>query len=185
MYYWILAAIFLLLMLAVPKMRPVAAVGCVILGGLLLWAVIERVRGPDPGAVPERGRPTTPVTATRTFPLEELQLSNLKLEGGGAPFRLTGRATNRSTELGLKSLMLDISRRDCHEDALDPSGCAVIWRGRHWVEVSVPPQQARDFATSIWARGDAARVVGTTRDDFQIVAASAEPAPQESHSLER
>ena len=185
MYYWILAAIFLLVMLAVPKMRPVAAVGCVILGGLLLWGVIERVRGIDPGTVPERGRPTTPAAATQSFPLEELQLSDLKLEGGGAPFRLTGRAANQSTELRLKSLMLDISRRDCYEGALDPSGCAVIWRGRHWVKVSVPPQQARDFATSIWARGDAARVVGTKRDEFQIVAASAEPASRESQSLER
>ena len=185
MYYWILAAIFLLVMLAVPKMRPVAAVGCVILGGLLLWGVIERVRGIDPDTVPERGRPTTPATATQTFPLEELQLSDLKLEGGGAPFRLTGRAANQSTELRLKSLMLDISRRDCYEGALDPSGCAVIWHGRHWVKVSVPPQQARDFAISIWARGDAARVVGTKRDEFQIVAASAEPSSRESQSLER
>lgn len=183
--YWILAAVFLLIMLAAPKLRPVAVVGLVILGALLLWGVIERVRGTDPSAVTERGRPTTPASATLAFPLEELRLSDLKLEGGGAPFKLSGRATNQSAQWRLKSIMLDITRRDCYEGALDPSGCAVIWRGRQWIEVSVPPQQARDFATSIWARGDAARAAGTIRDDFEIVAASAESASQESPQLER
>jgi hypothetical protein len=183
--YWILAAIFLLLMFAVPKLRPVAVVGCVILGGLLLWGVIERLRGTDPASLPERGRPTTPAAVTRTFPLEDLQLSDLKLEGGGAPFKFTGRVMNQSAEMRLKSMMLDITRRDCYEGALDPSGCVVIWRGRHWIELAVPPQQARDFASSIWARGDASRVVGTTRDDFKIVTASGEPARQENSPIER
>lgn len=173
--YWILAAICLLVMLLVPRLRPVAAVGGLILGALLLWGVIERVRGTDPADVLERGRPTTPATATRPFALEDIDLSQVALSGGGAPFKLAGRVTNRSAQMRLKSFMLDITRRDCYEGALDPSGCVLRWHSRHWIEVGVPPQQARDFATSIWERGDATRVLGSAKDEFQIVAASGEP----------
>jgi hypothetical protein len=75
----------------------------------------------------------------------------------------------------LKSFMLDITRHDCFEGALDPSGCVVRWHSRQWVEVSVPPQEARDFVTSIWERGDVTRLIGKSRDEFKVIAASGEP----------
>jgi hypothetical protein len=174
--YWILAAVFLLIMLAVPRLRPIALVGCVILGGLLAWGVAQRLRGTDPAQLPERGRPTTPATVLQSLPIEQVKISGLQLTGGGAPFRLSGRVMNESETLRLKSFMLDISRRDCHAGALDPSGCALLWRGRHWIELSVPPQEEREFAVSIWARGDAPRQLGTARDEFEIVAASGDAA---------
>jgi hypothetical protein len=172
--YWILAAIFLLVMLAVPRLRPIAIVGCVILGGLLAWGVAQRLRGTDPAQLPERGRPTTPAIRLQAVPVEQVKISGLQLTGGGAPFRLTGRVMNVSETIRLKSFMLDISRRDCHPDTLDPSGCAILWHGRQWIELSVPPQEERDFAVSIWARGDAPRQLGTLRDAFEVVAASGE-----------
>jgi hypothetical protein len=172
--YWILATLFLLVMLAVPRLRPIAVVGCVILGGLLVWGVAQRLRGTDPAQLPERGRPTTPATILQTLPIEQVKVSNLQLTGGGAPFRLTGRVMNESATLRLKSFMLDISRRDCHSDSLDPSGCALLWHVRQWIELSVPPQEERDFAVSIWARGDAPRQLGTLRDTFDVAAASGE-----------
>jgi hypothetical protein len=174
--YWILAALFLLVTLTVPRLRPFAVVGCVILGGMLTWAVIQRVRDTDPGQLQERGRPTTPAALVRSIPLEQVELNDAKLTGGGAPFKFTGRVANHSSTLQLKSLMLDISRRDCHASALEPSGCAPGWRGRHWVELSVPPNQERQFAVSIWARGDAPRSLGTVHDEFEIVAANGELA---------
>ncbi len=183
--YWILAALFLLVMLAVPRLRPVAVIGCVILGGMLLWGVFERVRGTDPDNQPERGRPTTPAAMSQALPPEDLELVGLKLSGGGAPFRLTGEVMNRSSNLRLKSFMLDIRRRDCYEGALDPSGCVVLWGVRQWIELSVPPQQTREFAISIWARGDAPRAVGTLRDDFKVVTASGEPGTSSGAAIER
>lgn len=171
--YWIIAAVFVLVLFAVPRLRPFAVVGCVVLGAMLAWGVVQRLRGSDPAELPERGRPSTPAMRLQAVPIEQLEVSELQLSGGGAPFRLTGRVANTSS-LRLRSFMLDISRRDCHPGSLDPSGCAVLWRGRQSVELSVPPNESREFAVSIWARGDAPRPVGTVRDDFTIVAANGE-----------
>lgn len=173
--YWILAAICLLLLLLVPRLRPAAIAGLVILSALLLWGVIERVRGTDSADTIERGRPSTPAAITQSFPIEDIELSGVLLTGAGAPFKLAGRVSNASAQMRLKSFMVDITRHDCYEGALDPSGCVVRWHSRQWVEVGVPPQQARDFDTSIWERGDATRLMGQSRDEFKIVAASGEP----------
>lgn len=172
--YWILAALFLLVTLAVPRLRPFAVVGCAILGALLAWAVIQRVRGPGGADLQERGHPTTPAADLRAIPLDEVELADMKLSGGGAPFKLTGSVANRSSTLLLKSMMLDISRHDCHRDALDPSGCVPNWRVRQWIELAVPPHQERRFSVSIWARGDAPQMAGTARDEFEVVAANGE-----------
>lgn len=177
--YCILVAILLIVFLAVPRLRPVALGGLVILGAMLAWGVLQRLRTEAPAQQVERGRPTTPATQLQAIPLEHIELHNLELSGGGAPFRLTGSVSNKSETLLLKSLMLDITRRDCFEGALDPSGCNVLWEVRHWIELSVPPQERRDFAVSIWARGDAPRAVGTTRDEFKIVAANGRLAGNE------
>jgi hypothetical protein len=176
--YWVLAALFLSIMLAVPRLRPVALIGCVILGGMLAWGMVQRLRGTDPAEVQERGRPTSPATIAQSLPIDVVELKELQLTGGGAPFKLTGRVGNESNTQRLKSLMLDISRRDCHAGVLDPSGCVVIWRERRWIELSIPPQQEREFAVSIWARGEAPRAVGMTRDEFILVAASGEAVPE-------
>jgi hypothetical protein len=177
--YWVLAAVFLLVMLAVPRLRPVALVGCVILGGMLAWGMVQRLRGTDPADLPERGRPTSPAAMVQAVPIGVIELEDLQLTGGGAPFRLTGHIINDSKTQRVKSVMLEISRRDCYTGALDPSGCVVIWRDRRRIEVSVPPQEERDFAISIWARGEAPRVVGAVRDEFTLVAASGEPVRSE------
>lgn len=173
--YWILAVILLIVILAAPRSRPVALVGLAILIGMLGWGVFERLRGGDPVQQPERGRPTTPAATLQTFPLDRIRLENFALSGGGAPFRLTGRVGNDSSGLLLKSMTLDIVRRDCHEDALDPSGCALLWQTRQWIDLSVPPQEERNIAISIWARGDAPSAVGTVRDEFKLVMANGQP----------
>ncbi len=177
--YWILAAILLIVMLAVPRLRPIAIVGLVILGAMLAWGVFGRLRTADPDQQPARGRPTTPAAALSAFPVDQIQLENLRLGGGGAPFRLTGTVGNQSTNLLLKSMMLDITRRDCHEEALDPSGCTLLWQTRQWIDLAIPPEEARNIAISIWARGDATSAVGVVRDEFKIVTANGQPIEAE------
>jgi hypothetical protein len=175
--YWILAAICLLMALAVPKLRRAGIVGCVILAALLAWAMMQRLQDPQSVALQERGRPTTPAVPSQPLPVEALELK-ARLSGGGAPFKLAGTIINRSTNMILQSLALEITRRDCYAGALDPSGCIVLWRNRHWLQVTVPPQQQREFGVSIWARGDAPQATGTTQDEFTIVAANGAPAQE-------
>lgn len=176
--YWILATIFILVALAVPKLRPVGVVGCVLLGAMLTWGVIQRLRSPADEAQPQvqqRGRPTSPVAAVQVIAPDRVQVENLKITGGGAPFELSGRIENRS-DARLKSITLLVTRQDCYEGALDPSGCAVLWQDKHWISIAIPPGEARDFSSQVWMRGAAPRARGTVKDSFTVVAASGEPA---------
>lgn len=179
--YWILATIFIVIALVVPRLRPVGVIGCLILGAMLSWGVIQRLRGGDDDEpkVQQRGRPTSPAAALRTVSPSQLVVDNLRLTGGGAPFVLSGRIENKSDVL-LKSVTVLVTRRDCYDGALDPSGCAVMWQDRHWLSLSIPPEQTREFTISVWMRGAAPRARGAIKDSFEVVAASGEIAPSRS-----
>jgi hypothetical protein len=177
--YWILATLFILIALAVPRLRPIGVAGCIILAALLTWGVVQRLRSSDNDERPqvqERGRPTSPATSLQAVPLEQIVVDDLKLTGGGAPFQLRGRVENNSAAL-LKTVTILVTRRDCYEGALDPSGCTVLWQDRHWLSITIPPGQAREFSSSIWMRGAANRGRGTARDSFEVVAATGGTAP--------
>lgn len=174
--YWVLAAIFLLIALTVPKLRPVGIVGSVILMLMLGWGMIERLMGRDPNVGSERGSPSAPTSAVRSFPLVDLVGTDLRIGGNGAPFELRGHIANRSKDMRLRSFTATITRHDCFEGALDPSGCVVLWASRQWVEVGVAPGEARDFASQFWTRGEVPRARGSVRDDIVIVTADGVPA---------
>jgi hypothetical protein len=164
--------------LVVPRLRPIGIVGCIILGAMLAWAVVQRLRddAPDQPQVQQRGRPTSPAATLRSIDPEQIVVDELLLTGSGAPFELRGRIENKSDAL-LKSVTILIVRRDCSEGALDPTGCTVLWQDRHFVSIAVPPQQAREFSSSIWMRGGAPGGRGTIKNSFEVVAAAGELAP--------
>lgn len=174
--YWILATIFIVIALAVPRLRPVGVIGCVLLGAMLTWGVAQRLRGTadeDEPKVQQRGRPTSPAAVLQVIAPEQVLVEDLKMTGGGAPFELRGRIENKSDAL-LKSITLLVTRRDCYDGALDPTGCAVLWQDRHWISISIPPGESRDFSSSVWMRGAAPGARGTLKDSFTVVAASGE-----------
>lgn len=178
--YWVLAALVLLLTLAVPRLRPAGIVGCVILAGLLIWGMVQRWSGAPSKEVPvqERGAPASPAAMRVSIPPASIELGELKLSGGGAPFELRGEITNESRDAQLRAFTIQIVRKDCHAGALEPGGCATLWQTRQWINVTVPPQQTRLFAVSIWAHSTVPRARGTLEDEFTIVAATGEPVPE-------
>jgi hypothetical protein len=177
--YWILAALFILVAMAVPRMRPLVLPGCIVLVAMLSWAIWQRVRddraeGPPVGE--SRGRPSSPVTATQSLAISLVSTENLRLSGGGAPYQLRGRIVNRSEDSLLTSATIRVTRRDCYEGALDPTGCVKLWQNDHWIAISVPPGEGRDFVEAIWMHGGAPRHRGTAQDTFEVIKASGEPA---------
>lgn len=172
--YWVLAGIFLLIALTNRRLRPLAIVGCVVLGLMLSWGMLQRLRSQEPPAL--RGSPASPALTARPFPLDAVNATQMKLSGSGAPFELRGHITNESRDMRLRSFTVAITRRDCFEGALDPSGCEILWQGQQWVELALAPQESRDFSNPFWARGEVQRVRGTTRDEIRIVAAEGGPA---------
>jgi hypothetical protein len=174
--YWILAAVFILIALTRPRLRPLGVAGCIILGLMLAWGVVQRLRE-DPertSAVQQRGKPTSPAAALHAVPLTMVAAENLRLSGGGAPFELRGRIVNKTADVKLRSVTIRLTRSDCYEGALDPSGCARLWQDEHWIAITVPANDSRDFVEAIWAHGHAPRARGTVQDTFELIAATGE-----------
>jgi hypothetical protein len=175
--YWILATLCIVVALTIPRLRPLGVVGCIVLGALLAWGMVQRLRGTDPSQstpLEQRGRPSSPAATLHSIPLSMVVADNLTLSGGGAPFELRGRIVNNTTDTVLRSATIRLTRRDCYPGALDPSGCAKVWQDDHWVAVAVPPRQARDFVEVIWMHGEAPRARGKLQDTFELIAAAGE-----------
>ena len=45
--YWILATVFIVILLSQPRLRPLGVVGCVVLGTMLAWGIVQRLRNED------------------------------------------------------------------------------------------------------------------------------------------
>ncbi len=174
--YWILVTVFIVIALTHPRLRPLGIVGCVVLGAMLTWGVVQRLRE-DPeraSAAQQRGKPASPAAALHAVPLTMVAAENLRLSGGGAPYELRGRIVNETTDATIRSVTIRLIRRDCHEGALDPSGCAKLWQDDHWIAITIPAKGSRDFVEVIWAHGDAPRARGTLQDTFELIAATGE-----------
>jgi hypothetical protein len=175
--YWILATIFIVIALSQPRLRPLGVVGCVVLGTMLAWGVVQRLRSEDPDQAPaaqQRGKPASPAAELRSVPLTMVLAENLHLSGSGAPFELRGRIANNTDDITLRSVTIRLIRRDCYEGAVDPSGCARLWQDDHWIALAVPAGQSRDFVEAIWMHGNAPRARGTVQDTFELIAAAGE-----------
>lgn len=175
--FWAFIAVIAATLLAITLSNRgiVRVIGGVLLAGLIVFGVVLRLAN-EPGPDPERsrGKPASPVAASTAIPLDSLQVDELKLTGGGAPFELRGTIQNLSATTRVRSITLRIVRRDCYEGALDPTGCAVVWQDQHWISVSVPPESERPFATSFYARTPVSRLRGTLKDEFRLLSATGE-----------
>jgi hypothetical protein len=175
--YWILATLFIVIALSQPRLRPLGIVGCVVLGTMLAWGIVQRLRNEDASqaaATQQRGKPASPAAELRSVPLTMVAAADLHLSGGGAPFELRGRIANNTRDVTLRSVTIRLIRRDCYQDAVDPSGCVKLWQDEHWIAVTVPAGQARDFVEAIWMHGNAPRARGTVQDTFELIAAAGE-----------
>lgn len=176
--FWAFAAAILILLLTITisNRGVVRVIGGVLLGVLLVIGLAQRLmnRGdPDPDG--QRGKSASPAAAISTVPLEAIRMTELTLKGAGAPFELRGTIANTSPDMRLRSVTVQIARKDCFEGAIDPSGCVTIWEDRHWVQVDLPPQSESKFADSFYARANELRVRGTVKDEFKLIAASGHP----------
>jgi hypothetical protein len=175
--YWILATVFIVIALSQPRLRPLGVVGCVVLGTMLAWGIVQRLRNEDASqaaAAQQRGKPASPAAELRSVPVTMVAADNLRMSGGGAPFELRGRIANNTSDVTLRSVTIRLVRRDCYQDAVDPSGCVKLWQDDHWIAVTVPAGQARDFVEAIWMHGNAPRARGTVQDTFELIAAAGE-----------
>ena len=173
--FWAFAACVLILILTITISNRgiVRIIGSVVLAALLIVGLTQRLRtGEGTG---ERGNPMSPAAVIAAVPLEDIQVDDLKLNGGGAPFELRGTIRNSSATTRLQSMTVRIVRRDCFEGALDPNGCIVIWQDQHWMRVDVAPRGELKFASSFYAHTTVPRARGSIKDEFTLAAATGRP----------
>lgn len=176
--YWILATALILIGFAVPRLRPLAMVGGVVLALVFAWAAVQRMRGgeeADGTRLQRSGAPSSPGITSQAIDPTLIDIQRLVLLGGGAPFELRGHLHNGTADFRLRSVTIRITRHDCHERVLDPSGCEVLWQDQHWLSLTVEPGADREFSTAVWMRGSVPRSRGELRDSFEVIAASGEP----------
>ena len=173
---WICAALTLLSIVSVivSQSGPVRGAAFALLAILLGVGLFQRLLR-EPNAGQERGRSVSPAAVVASIRLDLISAEHLALSGAGAPFELRGRITNGSQELRLSSVTFSLKRRDCHSASLDPQGCDTVWEDQHWLPLTVPAGESREFATAIWAHSTIPRIRGSVRDEIAVVAATGEP----------
>lgn len=177
--FWIFAALVLLIIVSVTiKNRgPVRVIGCVLLAVILGWGLYQRLgQRPETSAATARGRSASPAAVSAPIPLQQIEISNIKLTGSGAPFELSGRITNHTADMHLTTTTLRTTRRDCYAGAMDPTGCVVIWQDQHWIRWRVPAGETREFVETLWAHTPVPRIRGTIKDEHELTGAAGTPA---------
>jgi hypothetical protein len=170
---WILFSVALLVMIIVSGSHRVRVVLAVLALTMLLIGVAVRLKSEHDHS--EESSKVTPPAATIS-PSASVDVSNviatdLRITGSGAPWELTGSIENRLAQ-ALRSITFRVTRSDCYEGALDPSGCVVLWQGDHQIELRVPVHEQRAFSSSIWPHGAVARAKGTVKDEIKVVSAT-------------
>jgi hypothetical protein len=175
--FWFYAALTILGIVSVTVSHSgrVRMAGCILLACLLGWGLLQRLLGP-PTETPERGQSVSPGTEVAAIALESVDATDLVLTGGGAPFELRGRIINKSRDASLSSVTLSLVRRDCHAGALQPDGCDVIFQDQHWMPLTVPAGETREFVSTIWAHSSVSRARGTIKDEISLAAATGAPS---------
>jgi hypothetical protein len=171
---WILFSVALLVMIIVSGSHRLRVVLAVLALTMLLIGVTVRLKSEhdhaeDPAKVTP---PAAVISSSASVDVSNVVASDLRMTGSGAPWELTGSIENRLASQALRSITFHLTRSDCYEGALDPSGCVVLWQSNHQIELRVPAQERRAFSSSIWPHGTAARAKGTVKDEIKVVSAT-------------
>ena len=106
------------------------------------------------------------VALTR-IPLSDVETLNIALDVASSG-RLEGRIRNLSDEYTLTAVTLRITIQDCNEDRV----CDTILESDERLYLQAPPNQARDFDTSVRLSG--IRIRGSVEWSYQLLSTEGE-----------
>lgn len=167
-WIWIIAALAAILIWRGPPYRNWGFA----LGGICIVVLLWAMHRSDFGRFLSRPAEVSPpavIPKKETPPLDAIGIENLVLRGNGAPWEFTGRLINKSSTFRISAVGFELVRSDCYRDAPSADGCEILWRGKRTINVSLAPNQARDFQTEIWLHGSTPRPRGQIKDEFKIV----------------
>ena len=166
---WIPAVILLVVLTLILGVKRIWTVLALVAVGLFAIAVYRRLATTPEEAVENAPSAFTPAAAIESLPPARAIVSDLTITRSTAPWEFRGTVLNRSDDHTLLSATIRITRRDCYEGAMDPSGCVLLWEGSKRVNLQTPPGQQQPFAESISPHGSVPRAQGQIKDEFQLV----------------
>lgn len=156
---WLLAIVALFLAVIYPQFRIslliILAVLALVFG--LVWKVDEERMEKKRIELAEKER-----LAQTRIPIDKVTIEDISVKstsGKRGPettdrtlphfLTVTGRATNHSNEFAVTGLSLKLVFLDCDDDAQTAS-CVTVGEHDEKFDISIPPQQARDFQHSLY-----------------------------------
>lgn len=142
------------------QLRPVALIFSAIMAALLVYVTWDQLF---------RSTPDAPQMA-----VDDLLLSDLRIEQDPRLLRVSGRVENGSEEFRLREFTILATLNDCPSADSALAECAVIAQDDGIARVDVPPGQARSFH-AVFSFRDVPVPQGETIWDYEIVTLRAVP----------
>lgn len=166
---WIPAVILLVVLTLILGVKRIWTVLALVAVCLFALAVYRRLSAVQEDTTDTDAVTSTPAAAIESLPPSQATIEDVAITGSNAPWEFRGTVLNRATTHTLVSATVRITRRDCYEGALDPSGCVVLWEGSKRVNLATPPSGQQRFAEQVSPRGSVPRAQGVVEDEFELV----------------
>jgi hypothetical protein len=149
-----------------PRFRRIGLSLCVLWIALLLWVNVREAQLPDEPE-PTRGDHTKP-NATSSATQSRANIVDMRLEGRGAPWQLTGSVRNDSTS-PIAWLRFNIERFDCPAIDSAMSDCRLIWQGEHIARIAITPGASGKLDESFYSHVAVPLQKGVLRDRIEVI----------------
>jgi hypothetical protein len=173
---WLPAIILLVALTLILGVKRIWTVLGLVAVGLLVFAIGRRIATTPDVQLNTSPATITPAAAIESLPVDQAEITDLKITGSTAPWSFTGTVINRNPEHTLLSATIHVIRRDCYEGALDPSGCVTLWETKKRVNLQIPPGKQQSFVEQMSPRGSVARPKGVLKDEFEVLGLTGRPA---------
>jgi hypothetical protein len=166
--------IFSVLLAFTAKFRRVGIVLSVVLLLLLIGFNITSTTAVNDGKPSTQPSTMTaakiqsPSRATVSLPIATVQLTDMQLNGSGAPWQLSGRVSNADHESVIKSFTLRVTRLDCPTTLVASADCSLNWQGEHTVHMQLAPNATQSIDEAIWSHDAVPRLKGVARFDIVV-----------------
>lgn len=106
--------------------------------------------------------------AAAMIPLSEVELQDFSIRPlAGSVHEVSGRISNKAAGYRLRRVAVRIEAQDCPPD--QASGCVTIGQIQPWLDVGVPPGQARDIKDKVVFGGGTPKAKGELHWQFEVV----------------
>jgi hypothetical protein len=146
-----------------PRWRKVGLCTSAVLVLLLVWFTVKQ-----PVVENQNTRAPTSSASSAAQVSRLAPTVNLRLDGSGAPWRLSGTIINQS-DMPIRSITLQVDRLDCPAAISAEIDCTSVWRGRHTLRMRIAANATVKINESFYSHEPTPRLTGMARDHIGVI----------------